>query len=156
MDPHVMVAMGPNEASEHALEHALERYPRATISVIHVTESNNPISFLKRRDPEDYMVPGCDFDDEMVPGENRFSRAQRKRAEYVFEQACALSEEYGREIDLVVKSGKIVTELAAYAEEQNVDQIVLPDHISTELRPTLRSVSGPVARAADTPVTIVP
>lgn len=107
MDRHVLVAMDRTKASEDALEYAFEEHSDATISVIHVTESSDPLGLFGDRDPSEYMFPEYDFelDDEMVPNESRFTRAQRKRAEHVFTQACALATTHNEEIELVVKSG---------------------------------------------------
>jgi nucleotide-binding universal stress UspA family protein len=156
MSRHVLVAMGPNEASENALEYALREYPDATISVIHVTATSDPFGIFGDRDPEEYMVSECGFElnDEIVPDGNAFNRAQRRRAERAFERACELSDEYGTEIEPVVRSGEPVEEIVGYAEGQGVDHVVIADHQPTELRPLLRSVSESVARNASTPVTI--
>lgn len=69
MSRHVLVAMGPNEASENALEYALREHPDATISVVHVTATSDPLGLFGDRDPEEYMVPECGFeiDDEVCP-----------------------------------------------------------------------------------------
>lgn len=155
MSRHVLVAMGPNEASENALEYALQEHPDATISVIHVTATSDPLGLFGDRDPEEYMVPECEFelDDRVMPDGNAFNRAQRRRAERVFERACELSDEYGTEIEPVVRSGEPVEEIVDCAEERAVDHVVIADHHPTELRPLLRSVSESVARNASVPVT---
>jgi nucleotide-binding universal stress UspA family protein len=157
MSRHVLVAMGATETSENALEYALQEYPDAAISVVHVTGTSDPFGLFGDRDPEEYMVPECEFDldDEVMPDGNAFNRAQRRRAERAFERACELSDEYGREIEPVVRSGEPVEEIVDYAEEQDVDHVVIADHRPTELRPLLRSVSESVARNAGAPVTMV-
>lgn len=148
--------MGRTEESEAALEYALEEYPDATITVIHVTATSDPLDLFGSRDPETYMVPACDDErDEWATDPNAFSRGQRKRAERVFDRACELSDAYGREIEPVVRSGNPVTEIVTYADSHAVDGIVIADHHRTELRPLLRNVSESIARQTDTPVTIV-
>lgn len=155
MSRHVLVAMGPNEASENALEYALREHPDATISVVHVTATSDPLGLFGDRDPEEYMVPECEFeiDDEVMPHGNAFNRAQRRRAERAFDRACELSDEYGEEIEPVVRSGEPVEEIVDYAEEHGIDHVVIADHQPTELRPLLRTVSESIARNASVPVT---
>lgn len=103
------------------------------------------------------MIPDCDFelDDELLPDPNSFSRAQRKRAESVFDRACKLSDNYGREIEPVVRSGEAVTEIVDYAESHAIDHIIIGYHEPTELIPIFRSVSESVTRNASMPVTVV-
>lgn len=155
MSRHVLVAMGLNEASEDALEYALREHPDATVSVIHVTATSDPLGLFGDRDPEEYMVPECGFelDERMMPDGNLFNRAQRRRAESVFHRACELSDEYGREIEPVVRSGEPVEEIVDYAEKHGVDHVLIADHQPTELRPLLCNVSESVARNASVPVT---
>lgn len=52
-----------------------------------------------------------------------------------------------------MRSGEPVEEIVTYADEQDVDHVVIEDHQPTELRPLLRSVSESVARNASVPVT---
>lgn len=157
MDRHVLVAMGPTEASANALEYALREHRNATISVIHVTATSDPLGIFGDRNPEEYMIPECEFDldDEVMPDGNAFNRTQRRRAERVFDRACELADEYGRGIDPVVRSGEPVKGIVTYVEEQGVDRVVIVDHLRMELRPLLRSVLESVARSASTPVTLL-
>ena len=108
MTGHVLVPMGRNGVSENALRHVLSEYPDAEITVPHVTEPSGPLGIFGDREPEDYIVADCDLDldDELMPDGNSFSRAQRRRAERVFDRACTISDEYGKEINPVVRSGK--------------------------------------------------
>lgn len=80
MNCHVLVAMGPTEASEDALEYAFREHPDAEISVIHVTATSDPLGLFGDRDPSEYLVPECDveLDAELIPDETPFHRAQRR------------------------------------------------------------------------------
>ncbi|MDL5362408.1 universal stress protein [Halalkalicoccus sp. NIPERK01] len=153
MNRHVLVAMGATEASETALEHALREHPDARITIVHVTATSDPLGLFGDRDPEAYMVPECgfDLDDEVMPDGNAFNRAQRRRAERVFDRACELADEHEREIEPVVRSGNAVEEIVTCADERNVDRVVIADHQQTELRPLLWSVPESVARNASPP-----
>ena len=157
MSKDVLVAMDRSEVAENALEYALEEYPDGTIHVIHVTETNDPLDLFGARDPAEYMVAECDFefDDAVMPDGNTFNRHQRRRAEAVIERACSLSDEYGRDIEPVVRSGHTVEEVISCAEARDADHIVIAEHCRTGLRPIVFGVPESVARKASRPVTIV-
>ena len=155
MSRHVLVPMGPNDASETALEYALREFPGTAITVVHVTASSDPLGLFGSRDPEDYVVPDqvLDLEDKLIPDPNAFNRAQRKRAERAFARAREVAA--GTEIELVIRSGDPVDEIVTYVAEKGVDHVVIGKHRPTELRPVLRSVAEAVARTVDVPVTIV-
>lgn len=157
MSKDVLVAMDRSEDAEEALRYTFEEYPEATVYVVHVTATNDTFGLFDSRDPADYMVADCDFafDDELMPDGNSFNRHQRRQAEAAIERACHLSEAYGREIELVIRSGNTVEKLLACAKARSVDQIVIGDHCQTEIRPIVRSIPESVARKASRPVTIV-
>lgn len=157
MSGHVLVPMGRNEASENALRHALSEYPDAEITVLHVTEPSDPLGIFGDHEPEDYMVPDCDFDLDggLLPDGNSFSRAQRKRAEQVFDRACTISDEYEKEINPVVRSGNALDEIVEYVEEHDVDEVVIGEHPKTNWRPVVREVSEAVAHSVSEPVTVI-
>lgn len=157
MSRHALVVMDRTEASENALEYTIAEYPDATISVIPVTGTSDPLGLFGDRDPSEFVIPDCEFDldDELIPDTNSFTRAQRKRAEHVFDRACTLSEQYDREVEPVVRSGEPVEEIVTYAEEQAVDHIVIAEYRRTALCPLLRSVSESLAKNASIPITIL-
>lgn len=150
--------MGPTDASEAGLEYALEEHSDATISVVHVTESGDSLGIFENHDPEAYIVDGGDVEgvDGRTSDPNSFSRAQRRRAEAVFERANEIAARRDVEVEAVVRSGEAVSEIVACAEGRDVDRVVIAEHPRTELRPLLRDVHEAVARATDIPVTIVP
>ncbi|MBV0923646.1 universal stress protein [Halomicroarcula limicola] len=154
---HVLVPMGNTERSERALVFALEEYPEARISVIHVTESSDPLGLFGRREVEDYLIPDRDggLEDELVPDGSSFNRAQRKRAEQVFTRACQIADGYGTDIELIVRSGDVVEEIRSYTDAEAVDRIVIADHQPTGVRPRIRGVSASIARHAAPPVTMI-
>lgn len=160
MSRHILVAMDRSQAAEAALEFALDEYPDATITVLHVIESNDPLDLFTRPDPSEYIVPACgsesDLDDELVPDPGRFERGQRKRAEIVFERACQISDEYDKEIELVVESGQPAPKIAEYAEEHRIDRIVIGYRDRNGLnRLLLRDISTSIPDYTSVPVTIV-
>lgn len=157
MSGDVLVVMDRGDASLETLEYVIREYPEATIAVTHVTEASDPLGLFGMVDPAEYMVPecGCESGGELVPPEDLFNRAQRRRAERVFDRACSFADSYGREIDLVVRSGDAVEEILTCAAERGVDRIVLPARCRLELRPFRRSVPEAVALRSDAPVTIL-
>lgn len=157
MNKDILVAMDRSEDAAEALRYTLEEYPKATVYVVHVTATNDPLGLFDSRDPAEYMVAECnsEFDDELMPDGNSFNRHQRRRAEAVIKRACRLADEYDREIEPVVRSGNTVRKVLACADARNVDHIVIGDHCKTEIRPIVRSIPEGVVRKANRPVTIV-
>ena len=155
MGRHVLVAMGRTDASDAALEYALEEYPAAKISVLHVTDAAGPFARFGGRDPCEYVIPEltAERSAELLPTPDRFTRAQCRRAEQVLDRARELAERHDREIEPAVRSGGAAREIADYAEEHAVDHIVIADHPPTAFRPVFRSVPESVSRNASTPVT---
>lgn len=157
MSRHILVAI---DRSEAALEFALDECPDSTIVVLHVIESSDPLDLFTGPDPSEYVVPACgsesDLDDQLMPDRGRLERAQRKRAETVFERACRISDEYGKEIDPVIESGQPTPIIAEYAEEHRIDQIVIGYRDRNRLsRLLLRNVSASIPERTSVPVTIV-
>ncbi|ELY61917.1 universal stress protein [Natronolimnohabitans innermongolicus] len=154
MGRHVLVAIGRTDASESALEYAFEEYPEARISVVHVTVSSGPFRLFGGRDPCDYVIPEAIGESaDLLPAPDRFTQAQRQRAERVLARAYEFAQRYDREVDLVVRSGGAAREIVDYADEHGVDRIVVADHPSTAFRPLFRSVPESVAHNTTTPVT---
>ena len=149
--------MGPNDASETALEYAFREHPDASVSMIHVTASSDPLGLFGSRDPADYVVPACnrELEDDAIADPNAFSRAQRKRAERAFDRAREVADVADRDIEQVIRSGEPVDEIVSHAAEEDVDHIVIGEHRPRELRPLLHTVAEAVARNTDVPVTIV-
>lgn len=158
MSRHILVAMEMSASSEAALEFALDEYPDATITVLHVLESGDPLDLFAKPEPSEYIVPDSEYDltDELLPNAGRFERGQRKKTEKVFDRACRIADEYGKEIELAVESGKTAREISEYAETHAVDQIVIGDH---NYRGVSRALFGNIAtsigRRTSIPVTII-
>lgn len=155
MRRHVLVAMGRNETSEAALEHALQEYPEAKVSVLHVTVASGPLDLFGGRDPCEYVIPeaAVEGSGELLPAPDLFTQAQRRRAERVLARAYELAKQHDREIEPIVRSGGAAREIVDCAEEETVDRIVIGDHPPTEFRPIFRSVPQSVAANTTTPVT---
>lgn len=158
MSRHILVAMERTPSSKEALKFALQEYPDSTITVLHVLASGDPLDIFAKPEPSEYLVPDCDYElnDELMPIHGRIEREQCKGAEIVFNQACQLSEEYDKEIDLEVKSGKTSRKIAEYAENNTVNQIVIGDRKYRGVnRALFGNIAASIGRRASIPVTII-
>lgn len=91
----------------------------------------------------------------LMGSEEWYERAEEASAQ-VLEGAEELADEYDREIATASEIGDPKRVIVDYADEENVDHIVLGAHGRTgEDRPVFGSVAENVARRAAVPVTIV-
>ncbi|MFC7225425.1 universal stress protein [Halalkalicoccus sp. GCM10025322] len=158
MSRHILVAMEMAAASEAALDFALDEYPDATITVLHVLESGDPLDLFAKPEPTEYIIPDCDYDltDELLPDAGRFERGQCKIAEKVFDHACQIADGYGKEIELAVESGKTANEISEYAATHTVDQIVIGDRNYRGVsRVLFGNIATSIGRRTSIPVTII-
>ena len=138
---HVLVAYDESEQAQRALRHALERYPEATISAVHVS------------DPREWIAQGEEEGPQFVEGAyDRVSDAATK----ALEAAESIAEEYDRRIRTEAVVGGPARALVEYAEEEDVDHIVLGSHGRRGVsRFLLGSVSESVAKRAPVSVTMI-
>lgn len=158
MSRHILVAMELSASSEAALEFALQEYPDATITVLHVLESGDPLDLFGRPEPSEYLVPDADtdLDGEFMPDPGRFERGQRIRAQEVFNRARRIADGYETEIELAVESGKTARKIAEYAEDHAVDQIIIGDRNYRGVsRALFGNIAASIGRQTSLPVTII-
>lgn len=144
MSTHVLVPLDGSDPAWEALEHAFDRYAGGRITVLHVV------------DPAEGVYTGYDggyYDSDA------FDRA-RERGENLCEQAIERLEERGEDdvtsIETVVETGRPSRTIVHYAEEREVDHVVIGSHGRTGVsRILLGSVAETVLRRAPVPVTIV-
>lgn len=138
---HVLVAYDESEQAQRALRHALERYPEATISAVHVS------------DPREWIAQGEEEGPQFVEGAyDRVSEAGKK----TLERAAGIAEEYDRSIRTEGVVGGPARALVEYAEEEDVDHIVIGSHGRRGVsRFLLGSVSESVAKRAPVSVTMI-
>ena len=124
-----------------ALLHALERYPDAEVTAIHVT------------DPSEWIYP-----DELggsYYAEEAFEAAEES-AEELLEEAAATAREADREVTTVAEVGPVARTVVEYAEANDVDHIVIGSHGRRGLsRFLLGSVAEAVARRSPVSVTMI-
>lgn len=140
MDRHILVAIDGSDISTQALEYAIEQHRDATITAIHVVEAAN--SFLSFG----FSVEAYDE----IPSQ------ERDRVEALLEEATQMAADRGVEIQTTGETGKAVQEIVEYAEETDVDHIVIGSHGREKTsRILLGSVAELVARRSPVPITIV-
>lgn len=131
----VLVAIDDSPEARTALEHALERFPDAEITVVTVLE----ITVADLAD--DHELP------DEVAGDH---------AETVLEDAVSIATQHGRDVRTETITGQPAKAIVSYADEQDVDHLVVGSRGSTGLkRVLLGSVAESVVRRAPCPVTVV-
>lgn len=107
MTENILVPIDGSEQSERALDYALESFPDASITLLNVFTRGPPEAHLERR--------GKDYDE---------LRARRR------ELLDQLVEEgtFDGDIETEVVVGRPSREIVAYAEDHEIDQIVMGSH----------------------------
>jgi nucleotide-binding universal stress UspA family protein len=140
MSMHVLVGYDESPRAESALRHALKTYPDAEVTVLHVTDPSEWISGM---------------DEDIFYSEEAFERSQ-ETAEELLDGAEEIAAEYDREVARATTTGKPAGEVVAYAEEHEVDHIVVGSHGRTGLnRFLLGSVAERIVKKSPCPVTVI-
>ena len=127
MPRRVLVPTDGSPFSIAALEHAIETFPDAAITLVHVV------------DPR-YTAPDVD----------------RSRPERVFADALDVADRHGVTVDTEILTGRPAREIVAYSERSDADEIVLGSHgREAASRVLFGSVAEHVLRRAPVPVTVV-
>lgn len=137
----ILVAFDESPQATAALRHALSTYDDATIHVLYVN------------DPREWG--GAGGIDGAFYAEDAFERS-RETAENVIEDAEEIAREYDAEITTVTEVGTVSETIVTYAEEHDVDHIVLGSHGRRGIaRFLLGSIAERVARRSPRSVTII-
>jgi len=141
MVEHVLVPFDGSPLSERALKHAIENYTGTAITTICVI---NPIESVFAAEAGG------------LPRSKSWFENARAEAEAVHSTARATAERHGRELDCVTVAGKPARAILEYADENDIDHIVMGSHGRDGIeRAILGSVAETVLRRARVPVTIV-
>ncbi|MBZ6497064.1 universal stress protein [Natrinema longum] len=135
MSKHVLVPVDGSEQAERALEHALEEFPDASITLLNVFSSGPPEVHLE--------TAGLNYDE---------LRARRREmlAQLVDDR------EHSGTIETAVIVGRPAREIVRYADDHDIDQLIIGSHGRERgARVLLGSVAETVVRRAPVPVTIV-
>jgi nucleotide-binding universal stress UspA family protein len=137
----ILVPMDDSEPAGNALAYALENFPEAEVTVLHVV--GVPSMLMGQ-------ATGLALEDDL-------DEAARERAEPVFERARRRASDDDREVDTVVGIGHPAKNILDHATEY--DTVVLGSHGADWSRATRRFLVGNVAetvvRRSPVPVTIV-
>jgi nucleotide-binding universal stress UspA family protein len=135
----ILVPIDDSNPAREALEYALTMFPEASITVLHVI--NPSVSAYRSGDP--YNFP-------------RAVELGEEKAETVFEMARELADERDASIETETMVGSPPRGIIEFANENDIDQIVLGSHGRSGVsRVLLGSVAEQVVRRAQAPVTVV-
>lgn len=138
MASRILVVFDGSAHSRRALEHAVEEFPDADITVLTVIEEVGSFNDTEDLCPEDDDGPFSEL------AEERLSEAE------------AVADEYGVSIRTDCEVGPPCEKIPAYAESADVDHIVMGTHGRTGLsRLVVGNVSETVAGETTAPVTTV-
>ncbi len=134
----ILIATDGSEQASTAVEHGLDLAETlgAKVHVIYVVET-----------AASYILTVGVSDEEM--------KKYREYGETVVTDVVDRADERGLDGVGVVKSGKIAPEIAEYAEEENLDAIILGKSGSGAIDKYLGSTAKKVVRLSSAPVTIV-
>lgn len=141
MADHVLLPMDGSEQARRALEHVLGEHPEARVTVLHVIDPARATYGAKAGIP-----PSSEewFDDEEAS------------AERLFEEIRGRAVEAGVGVETVTEVGQPSRIIVEYAEEHDVDHIVIGSHGRRGLsRVLLGSVAERVVRRSSVPITVV-
>src|SRR6056297_1422823 len=138
---HVLVPIDGSPQSDAALEYALEEFEDTEITVLNVIDP------IEAGYTSQATVPGY--------SEEWFEQS-KAAADELFEDAQAAADEYGVDLATATEVGRPSRTIVSYAEDNDVDQIVMGSHgRSGVTRILLGSVAENVVRRSPIPVTIV-
>jgi nucleotide-binding universal stress UspA family protein len=140
MSQEVLVPIDGSAPAETALEHALETFPEASLTLLTVIDPAVGIG-------TGASGPG---------GSELWYESMREQAEATLEAGRERAAGHGREVETVTETGRPASTIVEYAEEQGVDGIVIGSHGRQGVsRLLLGSVAETVVRRAPCPVTVV-
>jgi nucleotide-binding universal stress UspA family protein len=140
---HVLVALDDSEPGWDALDHALDTFEDADLTIIHVVDPVNSVY----GDMEGGYFDESLLENAMESGREVLDQAADRAAEAGFHE---------QSVETVLETGRPAREIVAYANEHNVDHVVIGSHGRKGVsRVLLGSVAESVTRRAEVPVTIV-
>jgi len=141
MPANVLVAFDGSPLSERALTYAIETFPDAPITAIYVI---NPIDSV------------IDVEAGGLPVAKNWYEKAKEEASRIRTRTTDLAAERNTELDTVTEVGKPARAILKYADDHDIDQIVIGSHGRAGIdRALLGSVAETVTRRARIPVTII-
>ena len=143
MAKHVLVPVDDSDRADQALEFVFREYPDARITALNVL------------DPADFYA-ATGIEGGAMANYDQVLENHERRSEGVLERASERAAEHGIEIETDSVLGGVSRSIVEYAEENEVDHVVIGSHGRTGAsRILLGSVAEKVARRSPVPVTIV-
>ncbi|WP_435068415.1 universal stress protein [Haloplanus sp. C73] len=140
MSRRVLVPLTNSTLAMRALEYALDEWPTADLTAIHVI------------DPHD-AIYGAGIED--VSGAEAWYEAEREAAETLFDRAASSAAAVGVDLQTETVVGDPSREIVRYVDS-DIDHVVMGSHGRDGLaRLALGSVAEQVVRRADATVTVV-
>ena len=139
MTENVLVPIDGSPLSIRALEHALEKFRDAEITVLYVVDLFEPTD-----------VDGYESLYEPIIGSDEWEAMERETTESLFDEAEETAAEYDREIATDSAIGDPQRLIPDYAEEESIDHVVMGVHGRDDPGRTL------VGRVAETVVSRSP
>lgn len=140
MGPHVLVPYDGTARAERGVDHATERYPDATVTLLSVVE---PLS-----------EAGCERSDAPLDADGPLRADGGPSAAEAFVEAC--DGDRGPDLRAATEPGVPAATIVEYAADHDVDAVVMGTGDRSRLRRLLfGSVSETVDDAAPVPVTLV-
>ena len=141
MPVNVLVAFDGSTLSEHALTYAIEIFPDAPITTIFVIN------------PTDAVI---DVEAGGLPVAKDWYDNAKEEASRTHTKATDFAAERNAELDTVTEVGNPARAILEYADDNDIDQIVMGSHGRSGIdRALLGSVAETVTRRARIPVTII-
>jgi len=141
MADHVLVPVDESDPSSEAIQFAVEQYPEATITAIHVV------------DPREAFA-GASIEGAMP--EEGILESRKQNAERLLENVREDVAAEGVTIETDYLVGDVSRSIIEYVEENDVDHVVIGSHGRTGAsRVLLGSVAESVTRRSPVPVTVV-
>lgn len=141
MTDHILVPFDGSPLAERALDHSLEKFPGASITVLYVIN------------PKDSLI---DVEADGLPVADEWYDTAQERADTIHAAATERAAAHNIELATVTEVGQPAREIVHYADEHDIDQIIMGSHGRQGIERTiLGSVAETVIRRAQIPVTIV-
>ena len=141
----VVVPVDDSPLSDDALEYAIEHHPDSKLVVLHVIDIWQQSYTVAER-------PGA------APGTylKTLDEYAHDQAQAILDEADQVAQEHGVSVTTETETGQVPRTIVEYADEHDVDGIVIGSHGRTgATRILLGSVAEKVMRQAPCPVTVV-
>ncbi|UWG47703.1 Nucleotide-binding protein, UspA family [Halanaeroarchaeum sp. HSR-CO] len=136
----ILVPVDGSEHSERAVEYAVNHFPDGDITALHVVEL-----------PEGYFSAFMEDLEDLPQVED-----EKAEAREILDTIRATAEELGATIDTAYVTGKPSNQILTYAEENDIDEIVIGNRgLSGVGRVMFGSVAEQVVRRSEIPVVVV-